>query len=51
VFGGTRWQVAWKGTLIALLYSAIILSIMVALLVITMKSAGPSMTPKRLHLP
>jgi Protein of unknown function (DUF3667) len=51
VFGGTRWQVAWKGTLIALLYSAIILSIMVALLVITMKSAGSSMTPKRLHLP
>jgi hypothetical protein len=51
VFGGTRWQVAWKGTLIALLYSAIILSLMFALLMITMKGAGPSATPKALHLP
>ena len=51
VFGGTRWQVAWKGTLIVLLYSAIILSIMFALLMITMKGAGPSATPKALHLP
>ena len=51
VFGGTRWQVAWKGTLIALLYSAIILAIMLAVLFITMKSAALSATPNALHLP
>jgi uncharacterized protein DUF3667 len=51
VFGGTRWQVAWKGTLIAVLYAVIILSMMLALLLITMKSAVLPATPKGLHLP
>jgi hypothetical protein len=40
VFGGTRWQVAWKGTTIALAYIALIMGIMVALLVMTLRRAA-----------
>jgi len=36
VFGGTRWQIAWKGTTIVLTYIALIVAILVALLVMTM---------------
>jgi Protein of unknown function (DUF3667) len=39
VFGGTRWQTAWKGTLIAVTYLLIIAGILVALLVLMVKSA------------
>jgi len=39
VFGGTRWQIAWKGTTLALTYVALILAIMVALLIMTMRTA------------
>jgi hypothetical protein len=38
VFGGTRWQVAWKGTTIALAYIALMLGIMVALLFMTLRA-------------
>ena len=40
VFGGTRWQVAWKGTAIALTYVGLILAIMVALLIMTMRATA-----------
>ncbi len=38
VWGGTRWQIAWKGTSIALAYVLLILGIMVALLVMTLRA-------------
>ncbi len=38
VFGGTRWQVAWKGTTIALAYIALIMGIMIALIVVTLRA-------------
>lgn len=50
VFGGTRWQIAWKGTAIAIVYTLTILGIMLALLIATMKS-GDLATPEPLHLP
>ncbi len=37
VFGGSRWQVTWKGTTIALAYIALIIGIMVLLLVMTLR--------------
>ena len=40
VFGGTRRQVAWKGTAIALAYVALIMGIMVVLLVMTLRRAA-----------
>jgi uncharacterized protein DUF3667 len=40
VFGGTRWEVAWKGTAIALAYVMLIMGIMVALLVMTLRRAA-----------
>jgi len=40
VFGGTRGQIAWKATTIALLYVALIFAIMVVLLAMTMRGAG-----------
>src|SRR5262245_38237473 len=42
VFGGTRWQVAWKGTTIALAYVGLILAIMLALLIMTMRATALS---------
>jgi len=39
VFGGTRWQTAWKGTLIALTYMVVIGGIFLALLVLTVRKA------------
>jgi hypothetical protein len=38
VFGGTRGQVAWKGTLIAVLYTATIMAIMIGLILMTLRS-------------
>src|SRR3954447_3900811 len=49
VFGGTRWQVAWKGTAIALAYIAVIMAIVTALLFITLK--GARLAPTESHLP
>ena len=40
VFAGTRWQVAWKGTVIAVLYTATIMAIMIALIFITLRVPG-----------
>ncbi len=40
VFGGTGRQIAWKGTAIALAYLALIMGIMVALLVMTLRRAA-----------
>jgi hypothetical protein len=51
LFGGTRWQVAWKGTVIGLVYTAMIVAIMLALVVLTIRNAIPAATPKGLHLP
>jgi hypothetical protein len=51
VFGGTRWQVAWKGTAIALAYTLLISAIMITLLAMTMRSMTSSATPEGLHLP
>jgi hypothetical protein len=50
VFGGTRWQIAWKGTAIALAYIAVILAIMLALLIMTMR-ATTLRAGTALHLP
>jgi hypothetical protein len=50
VFGGTRWQIAWKGTAIALAYIAVILAIMLALLIMTM-GATTLRAGTALHLP
>ena len=49
VFGGTRWQIAWKGTMIALAYIAVIVAILVVVLTITLKGAVPAATGS--HLP
>jgi len=49
VFGGTRWQIAWKGTTIALAYITVIIGILIALLTITLKDAVPAATGS--HLP
>lgn len=38
VFGETRWRIAWKGTTIAVAYVVLILAIMLALLVLTMRA-------------
>lgn len=46
VFGGTRWQVAWKGTIVALAYVALILAIMLALLIVTMRAAPGGTEPR-----
>jgi hypothetical protein len=51
VFGGTRWQVAWKGTTIALAYTLVLAAIMIALLAMTMRSVPSSLAAERLHLP
>jgi len=51
VFGGTRRQVAWKGTLIALVYTLLIAAIMIVLVILTIRNAIPGATPKALHLP
>jgi len=51
VFGGTRRQVAWKGTLIALVYSTLIVGIMLVLVLWTIRNAIPGASPKALHLP
>jgi Protein of unknown function (DUF3667) len=51
VFGGTRWQVAWKGTAIALAYTLLLAAIMLALLALTMRSMPASPAPEGLHLP
>jgi len=51
VFGGTRWQTAWKGTAIAVAYSLLILAILIALLALTFRSMPSSLAPERLHLP
>ena len=51
VFGGTRWQVAWKGTVIALVYTLLIGAIMLVLVLLTIRNAIPGATPKALHLP
>ena len=51
VFGGTRKQVAWKGTLIALIYTLLIMAIMVALVAWTIRNAILGPPPKGLHLP
>ena len=42
VFGGSRLQVAWKGTAIAALYLATIAAILIALLTVTIKKAVDS---------
>lgn len=39
VFGGTRWQVAWKGTTIVIAYMALILAIMLLLLYLTIRDS------------
>ena len=41
-FGGSRLQVAWKGTTIAVLYVATIAAILIALLAVTIKKATAS---------
>ena len=51
VFGGTRWQVAWKGTAIVLAYTLLIAAIMITLLVMTMRTLPASAAPEGLHLP
>src|SRR4029453_3666535 len=51
VLGGPRWQVAWKGTAIALAYTLLIAAIMITLLAMTMRSMPSSATPEGLHLP
>lgn len=51
VFGGTRWQVAWKGTAIALAYTLLIAAIMITLLAMTMRTMPTSAAPEGLHLP
>ena len=50
VFGGTRWQVAWKGTLIALAYTLTLMALMLALVLMTIRAIPPA-TTKGLHLP
>ena len=49
-FGGTWRQVTWKGAIIILAYTALILGIMLALLVITMRATTPPVEGA-LHLP
>jgi hypothetical protein len=42
VFGGSRWQVAWKGTAVALAYVALIMTIMVTLLFMALRGMRPA---------
>jgi len=51
VFGGTGREVAWKGTLIALVYTVLIVAIMFALLLWTIRNTVVGPPPKGLHLP
>jgi uncharacterized protein DUF3667 len=51
VFGGTRREVAWKGTLIAVVYIVLIVAIMFALVLWTIRNTVPGPPAKGLHLP
>jgi len=50
VFGGTRGQVAWKGTTIALAYVALIMAMMIGLVLLTL-GTPPGRDAAGLHLP
>ena len=39
VFGGSRWQTAWKGTLLAIVYSVVVLGVMFAIGLRSMKTS------------
>jgi hypothetical protein len=51
VFGGTGRQVAWKGTVIGFVYTALIAATMFVLVILTIRNAIPAATPQGLRLP
>jgi len=50
VFGATRWQVAWKGTAVAVAYVVLIMAIMIGLIVMTLRTTAAAAATTS-HLP